>query len=444
MAIRSRNNRARIVSMIEERHPKRLPQLRRRMRHPGRALHLQQTTVPQRLGIAAATAAVGAAVVYWLDPQRGARRRAEIRQQAEHAKKAVAATVDEIPEDLANRSRGIVATARGGLTHLRERLRGDTSDDRVVTARVRSKLGRLSSHPGAIDVRSEDGCVRLSGPILTSEVDGVLRGAWRTRGVHRVDDALEPHDSSENVPALQSEATGAEERSEQSQDSWSPSFRLFSGATGIGLLALGSSRVRNPVGAGIALAGATLLLRGVTNMPLRRLTGIGAGRHSVDLRRTIQIAAPVEEVFAFFKGFENFPRFMTHVLDVKPMGDQRWRWSVTGPAGMPVSWESTVTESVPNRVLGWESAPGSVVENAGSVRFEPTSDGTRVRVWLSYNPPAGAIGHAFAAMLGAHPKKQLDDDLMRLKSLIEIGRVRMGSETITKDQIAAGADRSFH
>src|SRR5262245_27394006 len=111
---------------------------------------------------------------------------------------------------------------------------------------------------------------------------------------------------------------------------------------------------------------------------------------------------------------------------------------------MPVSWESPVTESAPTRLLGWDSSSGSVVENAVSVRFIPTNDGTRVHVWLSYNPPAGAIGHAFAAMLGAHPRKQLDDDLMRLKSLIEIGRVRMGSETITKDQIAAGADRSFH
>src|SRR5262245_62011363 len=119
MSIGSRNNRTRVVSMIENRFLKRRPTWRRRMGDLGRALHLEQTTVPQRLGIAAATAAVGAAVVYWLDPQRGARRRAEIRQQAEHAKKAVAAAVDEIPEDLANRSRGIVATARGGLTHLR-------------------------------------------------------------------------------------------------------------------------------------------------------------------------------------------------------------------------------------------------------------------------------------------------------------------------------------
>src|SRR5262245_38430716 len=228
MAIRSRNNRARIVSMIEDRLPRRRPQWRRRVGDIGRALHLEQTTVPQRLGIAAATAAVGAAVVYWLDPQRGARRRAEIRQQAEHVTKTVAAAVDVIPEDLASRSRGIVATARGGLTHLRERLRGDRSDDRVVTARVRSKLGRLSSHPGAIDVRSEDGCVRLSGPILKSEVDGVLRGAWGTRGVHRIEDALEPHDSSENIPALQGEGTGPEEPSEPSEDNWSPSFRLLS------------------------------------------------------------------------------------------------------------------------------------------------------------------------------------------------------------------------
>jgi uncharacterized membrane protein len=194
----------------------------------------------------------------------------------------------------------------------------------------------------------------------------------------------------------------------------------------------------------MALAGSALLLRSLANMPVRRLTGVGAGRRALDLEKTIHIDAPVEKVFAFFEEFQNFPRFMTHVLDVSPVEDGRWRWSVPGPANVPVSWESRVTEAEPNRLLAWESVPGSTVVSAGQVRFEPADDGTRVHVRLSYNPPAGAIGHAVATILGAHPKKQLEDDLMRLKALMEIGRVRSESETMARDEVARDTDRSLH
>jgi uncharacterized membrane protein len=324
---------------------------------------------------------------------------------------------------------------------MREWARGETADDRVVTERARAKIGRVSSHPGAIEVRTTDGLVALSGPILKSEADAVLRAVWRTPGVHRVDDRLEVHDSAGNVPALQGAGTV---NAQHLRENWSPALRFLSGATGFGLLAFGGTRIRSPAGVGMALAGSALLLRGLSNVPVRRLTGVGAGRRAVDLEKTIHIAAPVEKVFAFFEEFQNFPRFMTHVLDVSPADDGRWRWSVTGPANVPVSWESRVTESEPNRFLAWESVPGSTVASAGQVRFEPTKDGTRVHVRLIYNPPAGAIGHAVATILGAHPKKQLDDDLMRLKALMEIGRVRSGSETTTRDEVARDTDRSLH
>jgi uncharacterized membrane protein len=62
------------------------------------------------------------------------------------------------------------------------------------------------------------------------------------------------------------------------------------------------------------------------------------------------------------------------------------------------------------------------VQHAGLVRFDPEKRGTRVHIRMSYNPPAGATGHAVAVALGADPRRQMDGDLLRMKTLIETGK----------------------
>ena len=65
---------------------------------------------------------------------------------------------------------------------------------------------------------------------------------------------------------------------------------------------------------------------------------------------------------------------------------------------------------------------GAPVAHAGIVQFEPEGDdGTRLQIRFSYNPPGGAIGHATAVMLGGDPKSNMDEDLARMKTLIETG-----------------------
>jgi hypothetical protein len=156
-----------------------------------------------QMGLGLGGAAVGAALVYWLDPQRGARRRAEARQRAVHAAKAASDAVEVSSRDLANRSRGLVARLRGRLADIGARIRGEVEDDSILAARVRAKLGHFSSHPGAIDVQCRDGRVELRGPILKSEMDWVVRGISSVRGVHGVDNHLTPHESADSIPELQ-------------------------------------------------------------------------------------------------------------------------------------------------------------------------------------------------------------------------------------------------
>ena len=150
---------------------------------------------------------------------------------------------------------------------------------------------------------------------------------------------------------------------------------------------------------------------------------MGEPEDGIEVQKTIRVNASVDQVFAFWSDYENFPHFMSKVRDVHVAGN-RSHWVVRGPAGVDVEWTSEVVCMEPNALIAWRSTPDSEVKHEGEVHFEPTEDGgTRVTVRLSYLPPAGAFGHAVASLLGADPKSEMDADLMRLKSLIETGRV---------------------
>jgi uncharacterized membrane protein len=160
----------------------------------------------------------------------------------------------------------------------------------------------------------------------------------------------------------------------------------------------------------------------VTNTEIKRLVGTRGGRRAAEIQKNIDVAAPVEQVYRFWTNYVNFPRFMTNVREVRDTGEGRSHWTVEGTAGVPVEWDAVITRYVPNEALAWKSVEGAPFENAGFVRFEPNPDGTtRVDVKLSCNPVAGEIGHALAKLFGADPKWQMHEDLMRMKTLVEMG-----------------------
>ena len=72
----------------------------------------------------------------------------------------------------------------------------------------------------------------------------------------------------------------------------------------------------------------------------------------------------------------------------------------------------------------------SQVKQAGFVRFDPSRDGgTHVGVQMEYLPPAGALGHAVAQLFGVDPRQAMNDDLIRLKSLLETGKTSSSKGT---------------
>ena len=169
--------------------------------------------------------------------------------------------------------------------------------------------------------------------------------------------------------------------------------------------------VLRTVGAGIALrAAAGGRLAGVT--PLDR-------RRAVDIQKTLHIDAPVDQVYAFWSNYENFPLFMSHVREVEDLGGGRSHWKVRGPGGLPIEWNAHLSQQIPNEVIAWRSESGSMLENAGVIRFTPTGSGTRVNLRFCYHPPAGGAGQAVAELLGVDPRAKLNQDLGRMKALLE-------------------------
>ena len=373
---------------------------------------------------------LGAGLMYFLDPDRGRRRRALLRDRGVSLVGQSEWMMSKVGRDLRNRSYGLAAETRSLFEH------EEASPD-VLEARIRSRLGRLCRHPAAISVLvREGGEVVLSGPILASDVDRVMRGVTSTAGVSTVENRLEVHQRAENVPGLQGGAArGPRQRFEFLQSNWSPGPRVLAGSAGCAL-ALAGFRRGGILGALAGAAGTALCARALANTDFQRILGITGGHRAIEIQKTIHIHAPAERVFEFWTNYRNFARVMSHVHDVRDLGNGRSHWIVIGPAGMRLEWDAEITQFLPNQVLAWKSVPGSVVENAGIIRFDATPEGgCRITVRLSYCPPAGAIGHAIASLFGSDPKQAMDDDLVRLKSLLEHGKTTAHGETVFEDEL---------
>jgi gas vesicle protein len=169
---------------------------------------------------------VGAAIAYMLDPNRGRRRRALVADQVRRASGKTRDAIDATMRDMTNRAVGIAAAARG-------RLANDDVDDATVIERVRAKLGRVCSHPRAIDVEVDDGNVTLRGPLLKSELDTVLGGVAAVRGVRSVNNELEQHVSAEGVPSLQGSSNVAGPTLDVLQRNWAPGTQALVAAAGL-------------------------------------------------------------------------------------------------------------------------------------------------------------------------------------------------------------------
>jgi uncharacterized membrane protein len=144
----------------------------------------------------------------------------------------------------------------------------------------------------------------------------------------------------------------------------------------------------------------------------------------LNVRETIVIDRPPEDIFRFWRRFENLPVFMDHLKEVK-LNHSIYHWKAKAPLGTSVEWDAIVTNEIENKMIQWKSTENSEVRNSGAVWFthcmetNHPSASTLVEVELKYKPPFGKFGAAIASLFGENPAQQIKDDLHKLKVVME-------------------------
>ncbi len=113
---------------------------------------------------------------------------------------------------------------------------------------------------------------------------------------------------------------------------------------------------------------------------------------------------------------------MRNVRSVRTHSDGRSHWCVNGPAGTTIEWDSRTTRFEPNKLIAWRTTPHATVKHSGHIGFRSESGGTCLEIQMRYRPPAGVLGHGVAMLFGVDPRKEMDEDLLRLKTFLETGR----------------------
>ena len=185
----------------------------------------------------------------------------------------------------------------------------------------------------------------------------------------------------------------------------------------------------------LSLAGFGLIGRGVSGFcpisaAVGRDTACGDTRDRLSGPRGVIVEAATtinrspEEVYAYWRNFENLPRFMDHLEEVRDVDGRRSHWVAKGPMSVPVEWDAEIINDVPGQMISWRTVGDSDVVSAGSVRFKAVGDqATQVRVKLQYDPPAGKVGATVAWMLGEDPQQTIEEDLQRFKEAVGGGQV---------------------
>ena len=135
--------------------------------------------------------------------------------------------------------------------------------------------------------------------------------------------------------------------------------------------------------------------------------------------KDIIVKANIDDVYAIWADFENFPRFMTYIKSITKTGDATSHWVMEGPLGKDLEWDAETTRLEPKKRIAWNSRDGGDIKTSGQVTFNQLAQGeTEITVMLQYVPPAGKLGE-FVAHLFSDPDKRLNEDLRNFKAYVE-------------------------
>lgn len=158
----------------------------------------------------------------------------------------------------------------------------------------------------------------------------------------------------------------------------------------------------------------------------RQRTEQNLASHGTEVAVSFIIDKPAEELYQFWRKFDNLPTVMTHLKSVRVIDERRSHWVAQAPRIYgDVEWDAEITADEPNSRITWQSISGGDVDTRGEIRFEKAlgDRGTNVHVTLEYVPPAGKLGHWIATLTGNGPQHQVREDLRNFKRLMEVGEL---------------------
>jgi uncharacterized membrane protein len=137
----------------------------------------------------------------------------------------------------------------------------------------------------------------------------------------------------------------------------------------------------------------------------------------------VTVRRPVDEVFRFYRDFENLPRFMGDVTTIEPTGPTTSRWTIVGPFGLRGHWTVEVTEERANELICYRTVTRGSATTFWEISFAPGSQAGETQVREVMRLPGGRILRAALALFGKVPAAEVTSNLHRFKELLETGRV---------------------
>ncbi|KEQ30800.1 YgaP-like transmembrane domain [Pedobacter antarcticus] len=172
------------------------------------------------------------------------------------------------------------------------------------------------------------------------------------------------------------------------------------------------------------LYGAYLAYRGVTGHCLvYEQLGIDSKRpHAVNIRGEFIIDREASDLYNYWRNLNNLPGSLKHLLDVQQLDEttSAWKSKVLGHV-FPVRWAAEIVKDEPGRLIGWRATNDPVWKHVGRVEFEPVAETgqTKLKIVLSYHPPAGGLGLGVARLINPYFEGLLSKEIINFKHHIE-------------------------
>lgn len=213
----------------------------------------------------------------------------------------------------------------------------------------------------------------------------------------------------------------------QSNGKSTPNWGILLGGSALVLWGL---RRGSKAGLALAAAGGTMVYRTLSSTLQRPIT----------IERTVTIHRPAEDIYTFWRNFENLPRVMEFIDTISVSGSTHSHWVSSAFGGKQLEWDVELVEEKLNEELVWRSVEGAPLKTQGYLLLKPAPNGdeTIVTLGMEYTPPGGFVGAMMAKASTVVSEPMIASTLYRLKQLMETGEM---ATTIGQAKGGKGSDK---